>query len=116
MKKEKLFNFDLDCKISIYVPSTVDVNKPIENEGFVREILGKLSDMFGGATASAAIGGWRCANGSVVVEDVTIVYSFCSSELLREKASEILAICEDIKTRMRQEAVTLEINGQCKFI
>lgn len=117
MKKAiKLFDFDLQSKVSIYVPSTINVNEQTDNTEQVRQIIGELSDYFGGATASKAVGGWRCADGQIVVEDVTIVYAFCTDEQLQEHIHDILAICERLKREMSQEAITLEINGQVKFI
>ena len=43
MKKELKFKFDLDCKVAIYVPSTIDVDKEVNNEQQVMNIIKKLS-------------------------------------------------------------------------
>lgn len=110
------FKFDLDCKVSVYVPSTTEVNKACDNSEHVKRVITELSQMFGGATASKAVGGWVCASGETVLEAVTIVYSFCTSEQLREHFEAVYGICERIKQEMSQEAVTLEINGQVKFV
>ena len=110
------FKFDLDCKVSIYVPSTVNVNEQTDNSAQVKRTITELAQMFGGATASKAVGGWVCANGETVLEEVTIVYSFCSSAQLQENFAKVYAIAERIKTEMNQEAVTLEVNGQVKFV
>lgn len=115
MKIQK-FKYDLDSKVSIYVPSTTDVDKPVDNRKQVMETIKRLSSMFGGATASNAGGGWVSESGETVIEHVTIVYAFCTSEQLSEKFDDVLAICDGIKHGMGQEAVTLEINGQCKFV
>ena len=114
--KLKKFVFDLDCKVSIYVPSTNDVDVPVDNSEQVKSVIAELSELFGGATASNALGGWVCENGKLLLERVTVVYSFCSSEKLDEYAERIIGICERLKKEMSQEAVTLEINGQCKFV
>lgn len=110
------FKFDLDCKVSIYVPSTVEVNKEVDNKEQVKRVITELSQMFGGATATEAVGGWVCDNGQTILEKVTIVYSFCNSESLQKHFEDIYGICERIKKDMSQEAVTLEINGQVKFV
>lgn len=110
------FKFDLDCKVSIYVPSTNNVNEQTDNTEQVKQVIRELAVMFGGATASEAVGGWVCANGETVLEKVTIVYSFCASAQLHEHFGDIYAICERIKRDMSQEAVTLEVNGQVKFL
>lgn len=116
MKKQLIFKYDLDCKVSVYVPSTTNVNQPIDSTEKVLETIKKLSTIFGGATASNAFGGWVSKTGEVVTEKVTIVYSFCSSEQLAKNIETIYGICQDLKTSMKQEAITLEINGQVKFV
>jgi len=114
--KNLKFKFDLDCKVSIYVPSTVNVNEKVDNSEQVKRTITELASMFGGATASKAVGGWVCESGETVLEEVTIVYSFCSSEQLQENFTAVYAIAERIKKEMSQEAVTLEVNGQVKFV
>lgn len=116
MKKELKFKFDLDCKVAIYVPSTVDVDKEVNNEQQVLQIIKRLSLLFGCATASDAVGGWVANDGQTVIEKIKIVYSYCTSEQLKENIDTILEICENLKKEMLQEAITLEINGQVKFI
>ena len=110
------FKFDLDCKVSIYVPSTVNVSEQTDNTAQVKKVISELASMFGGATASKAVVGWVCASGETVLEEVTIVYSFCTSEQLQEHFTDVYAIAERIKKEMNQEAVTLEVNGQVKFV
>ena len=114
--KSLKFKFDLDSKVAIYVPSTLNVNEETDNTAQVMNIIRKLSTLFGGATASDAVGGWVAENGQTVIEKVKIVYSFCTSDQLKEHISTIIAICEELKTEMSQEAITLEINGQVKFV
>lgn len=116
MKKQLKFKFDLDCKVAIYVPSTVNVNETVSNEKQVMEITKRLSVLFGGATASDAVGGWMANDGQTVIEKIKIVYSYCTSEQLKDNIDTILEICENLKKEMSQEAITLEINGQVKFI
>ena len=77
--KNLKFKFDLDSKVSIYVPSTTDVNVPVDNSEYVRKVITKLASMFGGATASRAVGGWVAATGETIIEDVTIVYAFAQA-------------------------------------
>lgn len=110
------FKFDLDSKVAIYVPSTININEETDNRKQVLNVIRRLSEMFGGATASDAVGGWVSQTGEVIVEKVKVVYSFCTTDQLKDRIDDILAICKDIKNEMKQEAVTLEINGQVKFI
>lgn len=116
MEKKNLWQFDLNCRWAVYVPGTKNIDEPIDNTDEVKRVIGELSDLFGGATATPAIGGWRCADGTVVVEDVTIVYAFCTSEQAKEHAADVVAIAQRICKEYGQEAVTVEYNGQVKFI
>ena len=110
------FKFDLDSKVSIYVPSTQNVNEEVDNTEQVKSVIRELSGLFGGATATQAVGGWVSESGETILERVTIVYSFCTSEQLREHFDDVYAIAQRIKEEITQEAVTLEINGQVKFV
>lgn len=114
--KELRFKFDLDCKFAVYVPSTTDVNNNCDNAEMVKYVLAELSKLFGGATASKSVGAWMSDSCGLVLEDVTIVYAFCTSEQAGEHFADVYAICEKIKREMSQEAVTLEYNGQVKFV
>lgn len=44
----KNFKFDLNAKVSIYVPSTTDVNVPTDNKEYVNKAMTKFSEWFGG--------------------------------------------------------------------
>ena len=95
---------------------TKNVNEAIDNTEEVKKVIGELSDLFGGATATPSIGGWRCENGEVVVENTTIVYSFCTTEQAIKHAGDVLAIAQRLCREYNQEAVTVEYNGQVKFV
>ena len=117
--KQLKFKFDLDSKAAIYVPSTVAVNND-DSEGlqekFTREVLSLFSRWFGGATATDALGGGVSGGAELIVEKVKIVYAFCTKEAFADHLDELLEVCERIKRDMGQEAVTLEYNGQVKFV
>lgn len=114
--KTKKFVFDLDSKVAIYVPTTNNAVESCDNAEMVKRVLTTLSNLFGGATATDAIGGWVSTEHGLITERVTIVYSFCKSEAFANNIDAILELCEAIKSEMNQEAVTLEYNGQVKFI
>jgi hypothetical protein len=65
----------LDSRVSVYVPSTTDTDKPTDNREQVEKVAAKLSAMFGGATATEARGYWCSQSAGLVGEGVTIVYS-----------------------------------------
>lgn len=110
------FKFDLNCKFAVYVPSTINVNEISSNDEVLNQVLRRMSTLFGGATTTPAKGAWVCEDGSTIVEAVDIVYSFCTSEQAINHFNDVLEVCEYIKKEMNQEAVTLEYNGQVKFI
>ena len=114
--KAKKFVFDLDSKVAIYVPTTNNAVEACDNSEMVKRVLMTLSNLFGGATATDAVGGWVSTEHGLITERVTIIYSFCKSEAFASNIDAILELCETIKNEMNQEAVTLEYNGQVKFI
>lgn len=116
MRKSLKFKFDLKSRFAVYVPSTDNVSEKIDNTAQVEKVLHDLSELFGGATATPAFGAWNCANGSVVIESVTICYAFCTTEQAENNFEKVLDICQWIKTTMHQEAVSLEYNGQLAFV
>ena len=100
----------------IYVPSTTDVNSPVDNTKQVNNTLQFLSGLFGGATSQAARGAWVSSSAGLVVESVTICYAFCSlSQKLRCRRA-VVAYCKDLAKDMEQEAISLEIDGRLFFI
>lgn len=113
---EKLKN--LTCfkeSVKVYVPSTLDVDKKINNIFYVREVMKKFSEIFGGATAYQADGAWISDNKGLIVESVTIIYSYCD-RLTNETVDKILDICKWIKKELKQECISLEINGKFYFV
>ena len=116
MKKSLKYMIPLRSKVSIYVPSTNNVNEQVDNSAMVDYVHTTLSRFFGGATCAPAIGGWVSESGELVKERVTIVYAFCTDEQLERYDEDIISVCEKIKKDMAQEAVSLEVNGELYFI
>lgn len=101
----------LNKKISIYVPSTMHDRPAPENivNYYVNDTLKKLSVLFGGATATRAIGSWYSTElDKLITEDITICYSYCENY----NRDDLVAICENLKTVFQQESVSLELSDQ----
>lgn len=88
--------FHLDNVVKIYVPSTYNVDQPIDNTPYVNESLETFSNMFGGATAIEGTGAWVGDNNQLIKEKVTIVYSFAES-LNKKKVNEVVAYAKSLK-------------------
>lgn len=110
------FLFTLNCEIAIYVPSTTNVDEPVDNAQFVKATLAKLSSIFGGATAQAAYGGWVSEGGQLVTEKVTIVYANCTSEQLENNIAECVEYARQLCKDMSQECISVRVNGKLGFI
>ena len=112
MKTQK-FIFDLNCKFAIYVPTTVDVDRPDYElaERVKKYVMERMATWFGGSTSTPAVGAWVSESSKTVYENVNIVYAYCTSAQAITEFENVIALCEYVK-----EAVTLEYNGQVKFI
>lgn len=104
--------------MSIYVPSTIDINVPIDNRPYVEDVLNKmlerypLNDLFVANTS----GSWYSDElGEVVIEDITI------AEMHFDTLTELdvfffKKIAETIKEEMRQSGVSLQINDSLAIV
>lgn len=106
------------ARVAVYVPGTVGVDSADDDAAarMVEHVAGKLSELFGGATATSAAGFWMSDSVGLVSEFVRIVYSNTTPEALDAAAADVLAIAEHVKSEMRQEAVSVEINGALYII
>lgn len=107
--------FHLDHVVKLYVPSTYDVDQPIDNTPYVNRTLEKFSGIFGGATAIDGQGAWLSDEKKLVKEKVTIVYSF-GEKLDRKTMNQVVDYAKLLKEEMKQSAVSLEVDGKLYFI
>lgn len=106
----------LSCSVRIYVPSTVNVDQAADTGEWVDRSLAFLSECFGGATSTKALGAWVSNNGSLVKEGVTIVFAYATQEKLEERIDNVYSFCLDMKGALSQEAIALEVNGEMYFV
>ena len=100
----------------IYVPSTIDVDNSIDNSAKVNETLSFLSSLFGGATATDASGAWMSETSGLVTEKVTICYAFASFRNFWKYRKAVKEYAAKLRDDMRQEAISLEIDGRLQFV
>jgi hypothetical protein len=106
----------LASKVTVYVPATMDVNKETDNTEQVEQTAKVLSECFGGATVTPAVGYYVSNTGELVTEKTTVVFAYADTDALNKNVVRVIQRCVDIKREMKQESVGLEINGEMYFI
>lgn len=103
----------MGARVAVYVPGTVDAATADAGaaERMTERAAARLSELFGGATIQPAAGAWVSEARGLIREAVNIVYSFAEPETLNRSGPAIRELAEQIKRDMRQEAVSVEING-----
>ena len=108
----------LTNKIQIFIPSTYEGNKPAKRlqRKETKRASKYFCSYFGGATATTAQGYYISPEKGLIKEKQNIIYSACTDEALTEHKNKFFAYAKRLCRRMRQESVTLEINGTMQFI
>ncbi|MBN1200969.1 MAG: cyclic nucleotide-binding domain-containing protein [Anaerolineae bacterium] len=103
-------------QIGIYIPTTIDVDKPLDTSRYVDETLAFLGKLFGGATSNQAQGVWNSETVGLVSETVYVVRTYITKADMDRHLSEVLAFAERLKHELRQEAMALEVNQKLMLI
>lgn len=104
--------------VKIYVPSTTDGNRParLAQRREVKRVSKYLCTLYGGATAITAQGYYISPEKGLIKERQRVVYTYCTESDRERTTAGITAYVKRLCRRMRQEFVTLEINGTMQFI
>jgi hypothetical protein len=99
-------------RITIYIPSRDRDGNAVEFEDWVRRTLELLSEIGGGATRMPpAQGAWlNPASKALIVEEVTLVYSYVDGEALAARLADIRALMHEMGRTLNQGEVVLEVN------
>ena len=117
LENSKLKNaFKLSSRVTIYIPSTTDIDKEVDTSSYIDGAASLMSNLFGGATSTPALGYWLSPAAGLVKEVSTMVFAYCSDSDLANGIDELVNFCEKIKTELKQEVIALEINGEMYFI
>jgi hypothetical protein len=108
--------FQLPRKVSVYVPATMQTDKPIDNAAQVERVASTLAGWFGGATSVQCIGYWVAQDGTLIKEGTTQVYAYCTAQALTENLDRLYELCETLKADMQQESVALEVDNKLYLI
>ena len=104
-------------KVSIYIPSTSDVDNNIDNTEYVNAAAEMLSHMFGGATAENVKGFYFSDMlNKLVAENTTKVYSCCSLKDFEKHEETILDWCMKLKKELNQECIGIELDNAMYYI
>ena len=106
----------LSSKITVYIPSTMDIDKIVNTSAYVDACATLLSNCFGGATSTNALGYWTSPTAGLVKEKSTMVFAYCTTEQLDNNIEKVVDFCEAMKDELKQDAVALEVNGEMYFI
>ena len=114
MKLQNMFK--LSSKVTVYVPTTKDINVSCDTSEWVDACATLLSNCFGGATSTEALGYWVSPSAGLVKERSIMVFAYCSDTDLQAKIETVITFCEAMKDELKQDAIAIEISGDMYFI
>jgi hypothetical protein len=103
-------------QISLFIPTTIDVDQAVDTSLYVDRALAFLGRCFGGATTTQARGVWNSQQAGLVGESIHIVRSYATQVDLDKSLQSILDFVGQLKIEMRQEAMAVEINQKLMLI
>ena len=106
----------LQSKVELYVPGTMGVNVAADTSDYVNKTAQNFCEWFGGATAEESNGYWNASNGETVFERVTRVWAYCTTNQLEDHIIQVYEWAQTICRELRQEAVSVVVNGQMHLI
>jgi len=114
---ERLQNmFSLKSKVTVYVPSTTDIDREVDTRHYIDTVASLLSSCFGGATSTPCIGYWNSDTKGLVKEKTTQVFAYADTESLERHLDSIIDYCVVMKETLKQDAIAFELNNQMYFI
>ena len=108
--------FSLRSKVTVYIPATMNINEVVDNTVYVNRAASLLSECFGGATSTDALGYWVSPTAGLVKENTTMVFAYASENDLKNNLDKVIDFCEALKEEMKQDAIAMELNGEMYFI
>ncbi|TAF34287.1 MAG: cyclic nucleotide-binding domain-containing protein [Cytophagales bacterium] len=103
-------------QISVFIPTTIDVDQIIDTAMIVERTLKFLAQRFGGATSKQAQGVWNSDEMGLVGETVFIVNTFVTQADLNKYLDEVVEYIKGLKEELRQEAMAMEVDQKLTLI
>lgn len=101
-------------KLSIYVPSTIDVNKINDNlDNTIKSVKEKIKQ---DTNEYKTKGAWKCEDGSIVYEDITILTINSTMENFENQLNDFIELAENLKKELTQEGISIGINNGLMII
>ena len=100
-------------KVSIYVPSTIDVNKVNSNfENLTQDTIKKLQENFNkNVQRYNTQGAWKSENGEIVYEDINILTIEETEENFENTLSYFIQLANQFKKDLSQEGISIGVNN-----
>ena len=100
-------------KISIYVPSTIDVNKVNENfENLTQDTIDKLKKDFNtDVQRYNTQGAWKSEDKKLVYEDINILTINTTEENFEKTLNYFIELANQFKKDLTQEGISIGINN-----
>jgi hypothetical protein len=111
--------FHLPIEVSVYVPSTQDVDKVVSKSEMklrVEEVKKYLATLFGGFSSSSVEGGFLASDGKVVKENVERVVSFAPKSEFNKNKEALVQKASEWAGKWGQEAIGLEHEGDLYYV
>ena len=105
-------NVQKNNKISIYVPSTIDVNKVNPNfENLTKDTIKKLQENFNkNVKRYSTQGAWKSEDGNIVYEDINVLTIEETEENFENTLNYFISLAKQFKKDLSQEGISIEIN------
>lgn len=105
-------NVQKNNKISIYVPSTIDVNKVNSNfENLTQNTIDKLKKDFNtDVQRYNTQGAWKSEDGNIVYEDINILTIDATEENFENTLNYFISLAKQFKKDLSQEGISIGIN------
>ena len=105
-------NVQKNNKISIYVPSTIDVNKVNPNfENLTKDTIKKLQENFNkNVKRYSTQGAWKAEDGNIVYEDINVLTIEEIEENFENTLNYFISLAKQFKKDLSQEGISIEIN------
>ncbi len=106
--ESNVINIEKNNKISIYVPSTIDIDKTNENiKEVIRDVKREIKE---NTEEYYTQGAWRTHDNKIVYENICILTINTNENNFEKKINEFIKIANNLKKELNQEAVSIGVN------